>query len=219
MLYFIIITATMAITTLSSVLVSLSQEAVPLWYALLAPMTVNAYVLILLGVLCLFMRLIIPKKFWSKPRKFFNVKRWEIPLYKKLHIQQWKDKVPEMGRAGGFPKDHIRSTQPAYLEKFISETCFAEWMHFVVGAAGFTALIFYPSSHLFFVLPILIVNFILHLLLCLIQRYNRYRLTIVYSRLESRGSCEEAEIKFTAEQIATGKEAENYERQECYERT
>ena len=112
MLYFIIVTATMVITTVTSVLVSLSEEAVPLWYAFLAPMTVNAYVLILLGVLSLMMRLIIPKKFWSKPRKCFQVKRWEMPIYNKLHIKQWKDKVPEMGKTGGFPKDHLRSTEP-----------------------------------------------------------------------------------------------------------
>lgn len=190
MLYFFIVTATMLITTLLSVLASLSLAAVPLWYAVLAPMTVNAYVLILLGVICLLMRLLIPKKFWSKKRKCFKVKGWEIPLYKKLHVKQWKDKVPEMGKAGGFPKDHIRSTEPGYIRKFISETCFAESMHFIVGVAGFSALIFYPASHLFFVLPILIVNFILHLLPCIIQRYNRYRLTIVYDHLECKADCD-----------------------------
>lgn len=63
-----------------------------------------------------------------------------------------------MGKTGGFPKDHLRSTEPAYLERFISETCFAEWMHFIVGVAGFSALIVYPTNHLFFALPILIVT-------------------------------------------------------------
>lgn len=192
MLYFIIITATMLLTTGASVIMAhLSQTAVPIGYALLAPMTVNAYVLVLLGVICLLMRIMIPRNFWEKKLDIFRVRAWEMPFYKKIHIKQWKDKIPEMGKTGGFPKDHIRSTEPEYMKRFIGETCFAEWMHFIVGAAGFTALALYPPRAYFFVLPIVIVNFILNLLPCLIQRYNRYRLSIVFEYREAVNKSDE----------------------------
>lgn len=176
MLYFIIVTATMAATTVSSVLVARAAGDVPMWHAALSPMTVNIYLLVLLGAVSLLMRVLIPKRFWNGHRECFRVKGWEMSFYKKIRIKKWKDKIPEMGRTGGFPKDHLRSADPVYLERFISETCFGEWMHFTAGVVGFSALLFYPLSDLFFVLPILIVNFFLHLLPCLIQRYNRYRL-------------------------------------------
>lgn len=186
MLYFIIITVTMLLTTMSSVIVAhISQTAVPIAYALIAPMTVNAYVLVLLGVICFLMRITISHSFWEKKFDIFRVRDWEMNFYKKIHIKQWKDKIPEMGKAGGFPKSHIRSIELKYIKRFIGETCFSEWMHFIVGSTGFTALALYPPKAYFFVLPIVIVNFILNLLPCFIQRYNRYRLTIVFEYRES----------------------------------
>ena len=45
---------------------------------------------------------------------------------------------------------------------------------------AFLFLAIYPTRDWYFVLPILAVNFLINLLPCMIQRYNRYRLSVVY---------------------------------------
>lgn len=191
MLYLIVIGFTMFITTALAIITSVVFNTVSLWHALI-PMAVNIYVLLLLGVVSLLMRLIIPTNFWIKKRKCFKVWRKEKTFYDRIKIKKWKDKIPEMGKIAGFPKDSIRSMDCSYLQKFIAETCFAEWMHFIVGVVGFTALCFCPIHDYVFVVPILIVNFILHLLPCMIQRYNRLRLTEVVNRLSCKNRTEVA---------------------------
>lgn len=85
-----------------------------------------------------------------------------------------------MGASGGFSKRNLKSLEPEYIQRFIYETCLGEVLHLLTGVLGFTCLALFPLSQYYFVLPILIVNLILHLLPCFIQRYNRYKLVIVY---------------------------------------
>lgn len=189
MLYFIVIGLTMVITTASAIIASVVFNTVPLWHAVV-PMAVNIYALLLLGVVSLLMRFVIPENFWLKKRGCFKVWRKEKAFYDRIKIKSWKDKIPEMGKVAGFPKDSIRSVDRSYLQKFIAETCFAEWMHFIVGIVGFTALCFCPRQDYVFVVPVLIVNLILHLLPCMVQRYNRLRLTEVVNRVSCKKRAE-----------------------------
>ena len=76
-----------------------------------------------------------------------------------------------MGASGGFSKRNLKSLEPEYIQRFIYETCLGEILHLLTGVLGFTCLALFP---------LLIVNLILHLLPCFIQRYNRYKLVIVY---------------------------------------
>lgn len=183
MLYFFTIFIAMAIIECISISVSLVSHSISLIYAIVAPFFVNVYVLVMLGIVTLLLRLFIPKKFWNCEKKLFKVKRKELSIYNKLKIKKWKDLVPEMGSTGGFPKRNIESLKPEYLWKFLQETCFAEFMHYIVGLLGFTVLFFMGKESYFFTFPILIINLILHILPCLIQRYNRYRLKKIYDRV------------------------------------
>lgn len=182
MLYFYILLVIMSITTANSIIYHVATGNMSLVYSIFAPMMVNAYVLILFGLLTLVMRIFIPKDFWFKDLNLFNVSKREIKLYDKMQIKSWKEKVPEMGKTGGFPKDSIRSLDKEYIHKFISETCFAEWLHVLSAFLGITALYVFPVEQHFFVIPIVITNLLLHLPLAIIQRYNRYRLNIIYKR-------------------------------------
>jgi len=186
MLYFFIILITMIVVETASISVSLLTNSMTLTYAIFMPIFVNFYVLVVLGVVALLMRVLLPRKVWNSQKRCFKVSKKEIYFYNRIKIKKWKDKVPEMGCTSGFPKTKIRSLDKKYLWKFLEETCYAEVMHFVVAFLGFTVLFFVNVSDYPYVFPLLIVNFMLHLLPSLIQRFNRFRLLEVYENVEKK---------------------------------
>ena len=186
MLYFLMITFAMLCVWAGTITASLVTGYYSLLHAILCPFFVNAYVLVVLGLTTLFMRILIPRNAWNGDRGIFAVAKKEIQFYNKINIKAWKDKVPEMGSTGGFAKRHINSLEEKYLWKFLQETCFAEAMHYVVSALGFTVLFFLNIKDLWFALPILFINAILNILPSLIQRYNRYRLLILYKKISQK---------------------------------
>lgn len=183
MLYFFVILIAMICVEAMTISVSLITGTISLTYAIIAPFFVNAYVLVMLGIVTLLMRICIPKKFWNCNNKLFKVEKKELYFYNKIKIKKWKELVPEMGSTGGFAKRKIVSLEAKYLWKFLKETCFAEFMHNCVGLLGFTILFIMKPQDYYFTFPILIINLILHILPCLIQRYNRYRIKEVYDKV------------------------------------
>lgn len=178
--YFLMVLFTMIIT-ISLAILNAINGSISLTYAIVAPFLVNFYCLIILGILALTLRVCLPfDKVYNHERKIFKVEKREILFYEKLKIKAWKDKIPEMGHTAGFSKKSIASTEVAYLKKFLSETCFAEVLHGLAAILPLSALFFFPFRDYYFVVPILLVNLFLNSLSYLIQRYNRYRLKIVY---------------------------------------
>lgn len=182
MLYSIIIALTLLIMTGVSIVKNYILGHETMLYSAFLPLSAILYVLVILGILAVVMRLIIPKSFWNYKRGLFKVTKRQVNIIKKLGIQRWKDKVPDLGWTAGFPKSSMKSTETGYLAKFLEETCFAESMHFSAGVLGLTALIVFPIQDFFITLPIVLVNLILHFMPCLIQRYTRYRMGILYER-------------------------------------
>ena len=182
MFYSIIITITMVLMTTLSIVLNLALGNEPMLYAIFAPLSVLLYVLVILGILAVGMRLIIPKRVWNYKNRFFKVNKNQANRLVKIGIKKWKDKVPDLGWTAGFSKSTMKSTEVNYLEKFLQETCFAEGLHLTAGILGLTALFVFPARDIFITLPIVLVNLILHILPCLIQRYTRFRLTHVYER-------------------------------------
>lgn len=98
-------------------------------------------------------------------------------LYQKhFRIRRWKHRLPDaaplLGERG-FPKKKLRDKSPAYLSSFLTETCRAEIVHWVI-------ILFSP---LFFLWNPLWVGFLMifyalaeNLPMIMVQRYNRYRL-------------------------------------------
>lgn len=185
MLYFFIITSAMLLITATCVLISIYTGIFSITYAIIGPFIVNVYVLVIMGLCTLLMRF-LPKKCWNANKKIFNVSKKEVNfLVNKLKIKAWKDRIPEMGCTSGFPKKHISSLEKKYLWKFLQEICYAEVMHYVSAFLGFTVLFIIKPHDLIFSLPILFVNFFLHMLPSLTQRYNRYRLLQVYEKIKN----------------------------------
>ncbi len=185
MFYAIVVIFTLFFTTSLSLWVGLTINSVSFAYALLAPFAVNAYVLVLLGLLAILLRF-FPKGLWNYRSTIFKVNQSQIKFLRSIKIQKWKDKIPEMGWTGGFEKKNIKSVEVKYLNKFLQETCLAEILHLLAGILGFTVLFIFPVRDLYFSLPIAIVNLILHILPCLIQRYTRFRMVPIYEHLSKK---------------------------------
>ncbi len=181
MLYFTVILISMLIIYGYTIPISVFTGFISLKEALIGPMFVNAYVLVVLGLVTLFLRVFVPNKSWNAGQKFFKVQEKEISFYEKIKIKKWKDKVPEMGSTGGFPKRNILSLSIEYLAKFLRETCIAENLHVLSIVFSFTALFFISTKGLIYAVPVLIVNMILHILPCFIQRYVRFKMIKIYN--------------------------------------
>ena len=180
MLYLPIIFVTMVLTIGAAVCVSVITHSISIAYAILGPLFVLAYVLVVLGICALGMRWLIPKSAWNFESKLFRVSKCEVKFYDRIGIRKWKSLVPEMGNTAGFPKRELKTLDTDYLGRFLWETCYAEGLHFTVGVLGLTALFFVPVRDFYFAVPIVLVNLILHLLPCFIQRYVRYKMLKVY---------------------------------------
>lgn len=98
-----------------------------------------------------------------------------------LHINDWKDRVPQFVSADGFSKKHITDMSVEYLNQFISETCRGEWMHtWNLGSIALTLLVNQSMVGVTFSVLIFMGNFPC----TLIQRYNRFRLEILRKKLQ-----------------------------------
>lgn len=193
MLYAIIIVLTVAICESASLGVYFARHAVSLAYAICAPLFCVLFCGLLLGVLDMVIRL-LPHECWAYDKRPFYVDKKEARFYEKLGIKRWKDKaVPELGASAGFSKKNLKGTSADYLARFLRETCQGEALHGGGALLGSCFLAVYPVRDWYFVAPILLVNFAINLLPCMIQRYNRYRLGVVYRFKARQGEAARAE--------------------------
>ena len=189
--------------------------SISLAYAFLMPLAVVLYFALLLGVADLAIRF-LPRKIWQYDKGGFAVSKKESKAYEKLGIKKWKDKaVPDLGKTAGFAKKNLQGSDEDYLFKFLQETCMGETLHATGIVLSFSALAIFPIADWYFVVFLLGINFIINLLPCMIQRYNRYRLAIVYKfktrksvrRIAVENECVQTEMP-SADEDALSKEAD-----------
>jgi glycosyl-4,4'-diaponeurosporenoate acyltransferase len=92
----------------------------------------------------------------------------------RLHIDRWKDRLPEAGATfGGFAKRSVAAGDPAVLEQFLVETRRAEHAHWGMAAGGLLTVIWNP----WWAAPVNLTVAALSNGPCIaVQRYNRARL-------------------------------------------
>ena len=181
-MYFWIISIAMVLVYAYTIPLALCVNYFSIAEALCGPMMINAFVLVLMGISCLLMRVFIPTSIWNYKQGIFKVDKKQYIFIKNFNISKWKDKVPEMGKTGNFPKDKVYSFETNYLYMFLQETCFAEFLHMFSGVSAFLILPFLSFKSYIYALPMLVVNLILHILPCLIQRFVRFKLAHVYEK-------------------------------------
>ena len=197
MLYIAVIVLTVALSEGATLAVHFFTNVITLTYAICAPLFLVVFCGLLLGLLDVIVRL-LPKNLWRYDKKPFLVNKKEIKFYEKLGIKKWKDKaVPELGASAGFSKKNLKGTELEYLSRFLRETCQGEALHAGGAVFAFLFLAIFPVRDWYFVLPILAVNFFINVLPCMIQRYNRYRLAVVYKFKARHASAQSREQERT----------------------
>ena len=111
-----------------------------------------------------------PQKFSYKEKIFERGGKF---YSEKLKIKKWKDFLPQYISKNGFSKKNFKNKNLSYIDRFISETCRAEWNHKMCMLIIFPVITFnILKIGIIFTLLILLTN----LPFVFIQRYNRFRL-------------------------------------------
>ena len=148
---------------------------------------ISLLVLVLIDAVCaLFVRYCLPKKVFNPFLKIYNVGKNERKFYERIGIRKWKDRIPEAGQLfANFSKTEIADmTNNEYVCKFMSETIYAEIMHWLSLLFSFLIIFIDLRLALTVGLPLVIGNMILNLMPVLVQRYNRPKLMVLYKRNE-----------------------------------
>lgn len=116
----------------------------------------------------------------------YRIKYWEDnkELYvKRLGIKAWKDKLPQYVSKNGFSKKNLNDLSLKYIDRFILETCRAEWAH---KNCMWVALFIIFVNEFFVGSLFLLVVLTINLPYICIQRYNRIRLLKVRDKILNR---------------------------------
>lgn len=186
MLYISIIFICTIISTLLGVFVGVPYFGVT-ESRVFAIIIISLLVLVVIdGVCALFVRYCLPKKVFNPFLKCYNVGKFERKFYEKIGIRKWKDRIPEAGQLfANFAKTEIADmTNNEYVYKFMSETIYAELMHWLSAIFSFLIIFIDLRLALTVGLPLVIGNMILNLMPILVQRYNRPKLMVLYQRNE-----------------------------------
>ena len=110
--------------------------------------------------------------FWFQPRK------WEAALYRKLHVRKWKGKLPTYAPSQFSLSEHS-------LHRIIQNMCGAELVHEIIMVLSFVPLLTVPVFGTF---PVFLITSIFAALFdsifVMAQRFNRPRLVRIYEKQE-----------------------------------
>lgn len=112
----------------------------------------------------------------------YQERRWENcgDFYKTFFkVKKWKEFLPDGAAVskGGFRKKNLGNHDPAYIRKFIIETCRAELTHWIIFIFS---IIFFIWNEWWIGLIMVVYAIIVNLPCVITQRYNRIRLRRVY---------------------------------------
>lgn len=120
----------------------------------------------------------LPEHFYCYKKKLYRERKWEQGgrFYERVFlVKKWKDKLPEFSDFLRvlFSKRHIASTNENYLKLFLSESCKAEFTHWVIIGSSFLFLFW---TDLLGTVKMIFIAVFLNMPYIIIQRYNRPRL-------------------------------------------
>ena len=129
---------------------------------------------------------ILNESHFDYKKYMYEIKYWEDNgawYNKRLDIKAWKDILPQYVSKKGFSKKNLNNMSLDYINRFILETCRAEWAH--RNCMWVAVLLLFLNKFVtgfIFSLLVLLINFPY---IC-IQRYNRIRLIKVRNKILNR---------------------------------
>ena len=143
----------------------------------------NLLLMIFWHLIVLILSVYLSCSIFSPSRWLYRPRKWEAggDFYKNVFkIKKWKDRLPQYVSKNGFSKRSLKGKlSKEYIEKFITETCRAEWNHLMGCMYAVVSFLINPEPYsvIFAVLPV-----VLNLPFLVIQRYNRVRLCKLANR-------------------------------------
>lgn len=140
------------------------------------------------GVVSGLVAALVPNRFFERDTHLTRIRRWESNgrLYDRtLRVRRWKDSLPEAGglfRSGG-SKATLGGLSLASLDRIITETRRAEWVHWANAAFGVT---FFAWTEPIVGAVMTTFGVVAHLPFVVVQRYNRGRALSLRSTILDR---------------------------------
>lgn len=168
---------------------NIAFETATWYYVVIATVFCTALQFALDGTLATLIK-ILPDRWFGVDNPLYRVSDRERKWYKRLKVRSWKDKVWELGGAGGFSKKYLKEPENAdYIEKFIIECNKGVLIHRLSYPIGFLAMLTLDGVCSFTVaLPVAVVNLFLNVLPTLALRYNTPMLGAHLKRLRRKES-------------------------------
>ena len=209
MLYLTVIIAANVLIILFNVLFSLPTTIGDVLKVALSSVIGTASVIAVDGIIALIIRRALPEKLFGVKENTFNVSKKERGFYRKIKVNKWKDKVPELGGFTGFHKDKIKSpNDPEYLARFVLEANYGAVIHIANALLGWL-IAFIPFCGAFSVwFPIFVVNFVLSMMPVAVLRNNVPSLKYLYFKAKKTEDADR-ETKNPIENEADAKETAN----------
>lgn len=138
------------------------------------------------AIVCIFCKVVNGKNF-DENKSRYQPYKWEKNgkwYSKTLKINKWKDLIPQYVTKGGFSKEHFGKSQLdlKYIDRFILETCRAEWAHSLYPLVTIPLLLLNkPLAGIIISAIVIVFSF----LVVSIQRYNRFRLQRIRRKLRN----------------------------------
>jgi glycosyl-4,4'-diaponeurosporenoate acyltransferase len=153
---------------------------------------VNLLVFILISLAMTFICEKIPNKIYHYRKWMFRERKWEkggLIYDNYFKVKKWKAKLPDISdfMRWRFNKKHLAEVDSNYLSVFLTESCKAEFTHWMIIIS---TMIFNFWSDFQSTIFIFFIACLLNLPYIIIQRYNRPRLI----KLLKRNSMNEYEL-------------------------
>ena len=167
--------------------INIATRTASWYYVVIAVVWCTALQFALDGLVAIAVRL-TPDRFYGIDNPLYRISEWEKDMYKRIGVRRWKDKVWELGAAGGFSKKNLTDpSDPEYIKRFIIECNRGVMTHRMSYPVGFLAMLTLPGVCAFSIaLPVALVNLYLNILPTLVLRYNTPKLKSLLSRLERK---------------------------------
>lgn len=137
----------------------------------------NLLLMIFWHLIVLILSMNLNPAFFNPKRGIYQERKWENGgrfYANALKIKKWKDKLPQFVSKNGFSKRSLKGKiDKQYVEKFIFETCRAEWNH-MMGCMYF--IISFCVNSQPYAMIFSLISIAGNLPFLCIQRFNRIRL-------------------------------------------
>lgn len=159
-----------------------------------------AIVIMLPAAVFLFVGRKIPRKYFDTSKKSFKDTSTKQKICNAIKVKSWKDKIPVGGRVAGFRMNKLdRPKDVAYLDRYVYESCFADWLHSIIAIWSLigAGLIFVAKRELFFriALPFALLFCYQNICSVLIQWYMRPRIEHLRANLAKRQEEDDDNLK------------------------